>query len=190
MAGPRAQLASGDYMEVNLASALTIGQARARIAAAQGVPLGRVRLLSKTTYAPLGDDQAIQDDMNVVLLTMDPEAERFAEAQLLRAAGAVNVEALTALQTLDLEGKQLTALPESFGQLTALQTVYLDENQLTALPESFFQLTALQNLGLSENQLTVLPESFGQLTALQNLGLSENQLTALPESFRQLAVAK
>ena len=158
-------------MDVNLASALTIGQARTRIAAAQGVPLGRVRLLSKTTYAPLGDDQAIQDDMNVVLLTMDPEAERFAEAQLLRAAGAVNVEALTALQTLDLEGKQLTALPESFGQLTALQTVYLDENQLTALPESFGQLTALQNLGLSENQLTALPESFRQLGSCQIIWL-------------------
>ena len=56
---------------------------------------------------------------------------------------------------------------------------FRESNQLTALPESFGQLTALKELELSRarpfgssNQLTALPESFGQLTALKELKLS------------------
>ena len=93
---------------------------------------------------------------------------------------------LTQLQSLDLSGNQLTALPESLGQLTQLQSLDLSGNQLTALPESLGQLTQLQSLDLSGNQLTALPESLGQLTQLQSLDLSVNQLTALPESLGQL----
>ena len=46
--------------------------------------------------------------------------------------------------------------------------LFLGGNQLTALPESLGQLTALQMLNLSGNRLTALPESLGQLTALQS----------------------
>ena len=87
------------------------------------------------------------------------------------------------MQTLNLSSNQLTALPESLGQLTHLQTLNLSYNQLTALPESLGQLTHLQSLDLSYNQLTALPEPLGQLTHLQTLELSFNQLKTLPESL-------
>ena len=87
---------------------------------------------------------------------------------------------------LDLSNCQLTALPESLGQLTQLQSLNLSHSQLTALPESLGQLTQLQSLNLSNSQLTALPESLGQLTQLQSLDLSDCLLTALPESLGQL----
>ena len=93
---------------------------------------------------------------------------------------------LTQLRSLDLFDNQLTALPEWLGQLTQLQSLDLFNNQLTALPEALGQLTQLQSLDLSDNQLTALPESLGQLTQLQSLNLSDNQLTALPEALGQL----
>ena len=97
-----------------------------------------------------------------------------------------SVGQLTALTSLDLQGNQLTALPESVGQLPALTTLFLQNNQLTAVPESVGQLPALTTLFLQNNQLTALPESVGQLTALATLDLDSNQLTALPESVGQL----
>jgi len=90
------------------------------------------------------------------------------------------------LQTLNLSENQLTALPESLGELTQLRTMNLSGNQLTALPESLGELTQLQTLQLSDNQLTALPESLGELTQLQTLRLSGNQLTALSESLGRL----
>ena len=44
-------------------------------------------------------------------------------------------------KVLDLAGQQLSALPESIGQLMALEVLDVDENQLAALPKSLGQLT-------------------------------------------------
>ncbi len=91
------------------------------------------------------------------------------------------------MQSLDVSGNQLTALPESLGQLRKLQSIDVSSNQLTALPESLGELAELQSLDVSGNRLTALPKSLGQLTQLQSLDVSGNQLTALPKSLGQLA---
>ena len=83
----------------------------------------------------------------------------------------------TSAPNLDLGGLDLTAVPESIGQLEQLQELNLSDNGLTVLPESIGQLAQLQVLNLNSNQLTILPESIGQLTQLQTLQLSPNKLT-------------
>ena len=58
--------------------------------------------------------------------------------------------------------------------------LYLYNNQLTALPESFGNLKVGGDLWLHNNQLTALPESFGNLKVGGDLSLSNNQLTSEP----------
>ena len=79
-----------------------------------------------------------------------------------------------------LYGNQLTALPESLGQLTALQTLLLSGNHISALPASLGQLTALERLNLSDNQISALPESLGRLNGLRELYLHNNPHLGLP----------
>ena len=64
--------------------------------------------------------------------------------------------------------------------------VHPSENQLTALPESLGQLPRLQQLDVRNNQLTTLPDWLGQLPQLQRLYVQNNQLTLLLESLRNI----
>ncbi len=130
-------------------------------------------------------------DKSPVVANLIKEARRTRAAELNLSfqdltALPESVGQLTQLQYLHLTGNQLTTLPESIGRLKLLQRLYLSGNQLTTLPESIGQLKLLQRLDLSGNRLTTLPESIGQLTQLQRLYISGNQLTTLPESIGEL----
>merc|ERR1719210_523255 len=125
-------------------------------------------------------------EVGVVELCINVEAEWAAEASLMRACGEACMDNLILKTKLDISHKDITSLPESFGQLKALQNFDINCNLLSSLPESFGQLMALQQLDISETELTSLPKSFGQLKALQNFDINCNQLSSLPESFGQL----
>ena len=86
---------------------------------------------------------------------------------------ALNVQGLTALQSLACGWNQLTALDVQ--GLTALQWLSCYGNQLTAL--NVQGLTALQRLSCGSNQLTVL--NVQGLSALKELYCGDNRLTAL-----------
>ena len=99
---------------------------------------------------------------------------------------AIRVAVVRKTIRLDLSASQLTALPDSLGQLTQLQELNLRDNQLTALPDWLGQLKQLQRLDLAGNQLTALPDWLGQLKQLQELYVARNRLTALPDSLGKL----
>ena len=96
------------------------------------------------------------------------------------------IDQLTALTELHLDGNQLSSLPPQIGQLTALTELHLDGNQLSSLPPQIGQLTALTALSLAGNQLSSLPPQLGELTALTELYLYGNQLSSLPPQLGQL----
>ena len=96
---------------------------------------------------------------------------------------------------LDLNGMELTELPESIGQLAQLQSLNLSNNQLTSLPESLGQLTKLQSLLLSQNyKLVKLPEWIGSLEKLEVLVLNHiiglGTPLSLPESLGKLKLIR
>ena len=97
-------------------------------------------------------------------------------------ANLKGIEYFTALENLDCEGNQLTALDVS--QNTALQELRCPNNQLVSLDVS--QNTALIVLYCGNNQLTSLDVS--QNIALSTLFCSNNQLTSLDVSQSNTAL--
>eukprot|EP00656_Telonema_subtile_P019695 TRINITY_DN2091_c0_g1_i11.p2 TRINITY_DN2091_c0_g1~~TRINITY_DN2091_c0_g1_i11.p2 ORF type:complete len:173 (+),score=28.55 TRINITY_DN2091_c0_g1_i11:329-847(+) len=91
------------------------------------------------------------------------------------------------LQSWNLFGCNLTALPGQFGTVRATGDLHLSANLLTTLPESFGAIR-VGDLMLEGNQLTSLPESFGAITVRGSLHLWHNHLTCLPESFSDITV--
>ena len=94
--------------------------ARSRIAAVVGIPIGRVQLVDTSAQAQLDDAVQIFEDVQVVLLTLDPALERAALVAFLHTAAVADLDELLdrAYLHLDRSEPMLTALPEAFGQLT------------------------------------------------------------------------
>ena len=93
---------------------------------------------------------------------------------------------LVNLETLDVSGNALTALPDGvFSGLVNLETLDVSGNALTALPDGVFSgLVNLETLDVSGNALTALPASvFNGLANLVTLDVADNALTALPEGL-------
>jgi leucine-rich repeat protein SHOC2 len=68
-------------------------------------------------------------------------------------------------------------LPAEIGQLTSLETLRLEGNQLTVLPPEIGQLTSLRRLALGGNRLTTLPRELADLlSGGLELGLAGNPL--------------
>jgi len=97
------------------------------------------------------------------------------------------VEDMTRLQQLYLNGNQLQTLPAEVGQWTAMQKLELNGNHLRTLPVEVGQWAAMQKLELNGNHLRTLPVEVGQWAAMQRLSLYENQLEILPAEVGQWA---
>ena len=65
---------------------------------------------------------------------------------------------MTGLEKLNLNGNQLTSLPEEIGLMTGLKKLELHDNKLTSLPEEIVALAGLEALYLFNNPL-VKPQS-------------------------------
>ncbi len=79
------------------------------------------------------------------------------------------------VRRLDLSGKALESLPETFGMLTQLAVLNLAHNALSSLPDSMRACEMLSNLDLRRNQFEALPAVIAGLS-LRSLNVSGNQL--------------
>lgn len=79
------------------------------------------------------------------------------------------------IKRLDLSGRSLQKLHESFSLLTELIALNLSNNLLSTLPDSMKKLTTLSNLNIRRNHFTLLPEVLASLH-LRSLNMSVNQI--------------
>ena len=107
-----------------------------------------------------------------------------------REVTTTHLESITG--TLDLSQASITELQaDDFSGLSNLSALNLEGNQLTTLPDGTFSgLSGLSGhsklnwLNLSDNQLTTLPQGiFSELSNLFTLNLSDNQLPTLPQGI-------
>jgi len=119
------------------------------------------------------------------------------------------------LETLNLSGNALSALPDDLGRLHRLRVLFCSDNRFTELPASIGQCRELDIVGfkanrirsvpaealppslrwliLTDNQIEELPDTLGQCTRMQKLMLAGNRLRALPPSVaacRQLELLR
>lgn len=88
------------------------------------------------------------------------------------------------IESLDVRGNQLAALPAAIGTLHRLVSLDLEDNPIAVLPDELCNLTALEGLTLQNVPITQLPANIGNLTSLTFLSLQGcTKLTTLPESF-------
>ena len=104
------------------------------------------------------------------------------------ACGDVTDDHLSAITSLDLERKSISALKAGdFGGLTALTSLDLNNNGITtSLPANvFFDLSALETLILRSNHLggSLDANVFSGLTALKHLDMSNTRITSLPATI-------
>ena len=95
----------------------------------------------------------------------------------------VTAEHLAAVTSLDLSGRDLSALQAGdFAGLDHLETLRLDNNRLTTLPHGVFAgLIRLETLRLDNNRLRALPEgAFAGLGRVRILRVDGNDLRTLP----------
>lgn len=80
------------------------------------------------------------------------------------------------IRRLDLSGRSIERLPDSFALLTKLVALNLSGNKLQTLPDAMRALTSLSNLDIRRNKFKVLPELIGTLP-LRSLNASSNDLS-------------
>jgi len=112
------------------------------------------------------------------------------------------------LETLNLSGNALDALPDDLGRLHKLRVLFCSDNRFTALPESIGQCRGIDMVGfkanriarvpanalppslrwliLTDNQIDELPDTLGHCTRIQKLMLAGNRLSRLPDSVAAL----
>jgi Leucine-rich repeat (LRR) protein len=97
------------------------------------------------------------------------------------------INKLSKLKELFVEGNKLTTLPAALGDLKDLYDLEAHENQLTSIPKEIGNCTKLYRLFLDKNKLTEIPDMFANLSALRGVRFQENDLKQLPPSMGNLS---
>lgn len=125
------------------------------------------------------DDKSLWPDLNLLELLERISSEGYIPTYEEK-------RALETRKELNLNGKEITTLPDSIKELKALEFLRLDRTKLVSLPESIGQLSKLKSLSLSRTDINSLPESIGQLAALMLLNISHTRVDSLPKSLERL----
>ena len=110
------------------------------------------------------------------------------------------------LDSLYMNGNQLTEIPSAIGKLTSLEYLSFARNPLKKISDDLYKLPSIKEFDLSDtnlqvfpkglihlenlcglylakNNLRTIPPEFGDIDSLCRVDLSENHLTSLPKEF-------
>ncbi|CAK0789094.1 unnamed protein product [Prorocentrum cordatum] len=192
----RARLSGGLSWE--LPGDLKAGEVRARVAEELGVAEEHLELIDSSGKrlddaasfaAAAGEDPDGADAAaggapgSVDLLAVILDA---AEQSLLQVTGVDDLAELKGRSRLDLNGRQLRELPQTFSELRGLLELDASHNQLSALPDNMGSLSLLRVLNLRSNRIQHLPHTFTQLASLRELDLAHNSIYLLPAEMGDL----
>ncbi len=90
------------------------------------------------------------------------------------------------IEHVNLDGCNLTSIPEEIYELQNLKTLSLDFNQISEIYKEISNLVSLKHLYLNYNQLKSLPDSIGDLQSLKGLSIMHNNVNSLPISLKKL----
>jgi len=97
------------------------------------------------------------------------------------------INKLSKLKELYVQGNKLTTLPATIGDLKDLYDLEAQENQITSVPKEIGNCTKLYRLFLDKNKLTEIPDMFANLPKLRGIRFENNDLKQLPPSMANLS---
>jgi len=145
---------------------------------AEGTP---VQEIIDTKLWEDGRHELVMESLIKEMLVLNPKTTEEQLRQGLK-FGKIADSQFGLLEGWNLEGCNLEALPESFGNVRIKHGsgLQLNNNQLQTVPESFRFVTT-NYLDLSNNQLgPTLPESFQYVQVRKQINLAGNNLTTFP----------
>jgi hypothetical protein len=82
---------------------------------------------------------------------------------------------------LDLDGLNLSSLPDRFEELTSIEILSIAQNRFAEMPDSVAKLPQLRELDLRNNFLTLVPSALEKAPQLTHLFLAGNQINQIGE---------
>ncbi|MBV6442683.1 MAG: hypothetical protein EPGJADBJ_04404 [Saprospiraceae bacterium] len=98
-----------------------------------------------------------------------------------------SVRIFTYLESLNLSGTRIAALPPDIGVYKNLRELFLANTPISLLPSEIGNLTNLQLLDVSGTQLIQLPPETSRLDSLRSLNLAYTPITQLPYEIGYLS---
>ena len=137
--------------------------------------LGRLPQLSRLN---LSRNKLSIDALDVIFRISTLRDLKLAENSLAGAFPA-GIENLNLLETLDLQGNEVTSLPQEVRALTHLRSLNVSNNKMTSVPSELFTSISVVELSASKNCFTGAFFQVDAVPHLQTLYLSGNSLTGL-----------
>jgi Leucine-rich repeat (LRR) protein len=191
----RHEAPGGKVLQQRISAARTTGRLNIAALDLKEMPTEVVKMYDMESMGSAGGSWAESVDLTR-LIAADNEFEALGDElfpDVLHDEYSVDDDAPTAifggLETMDLHGNKLSAVPTGFRRLNHLTSLNLSNNRLdNSCLQIVAQMTALRDLKMANNKLEgPLNASISLLDSLEILDLHGNKLTDLPNDFDSLS---
>lgn len=97
---------------------------------------------------------------------------------------------LLKITSINLQGENLTAIPEIIFRCRNLRKLNLSNNLLATIPSEITRLKKLKVLNVRHNRLTQIQAWIGKMPNLRTLDISHNLIKSLPQQIQHISLEK